>query len=546
MIDSGARGSVGQLTQVIGMKGPVANPRGDIIELPIKSSFRDGLTVLEYFISSHGTRKGLTDTALKTANAGYLTRRLVDVAQDVVITDADCGDVDGVILTHKECEEIGEPLLTRILGRVSVKDIKDPETKKVIVKKGGAITSEHIKLFQAFAEPLHEAHVRTVMACKLRRGLCRACYGYDLAFNKMVNLGVAVGIVAAQSIGEPGTQLTMRTFHMGGVAGADITQGLPRVEELFEARPPKHRAVISDVAGVVKIIQGERRIIETASGQKVVDTSGSGKVIHVQFSQVQDMSYTLTSKDDKPKVKDGAKVQAGDVLYTKKDGTDILSEYKGTIKAEDRKITLIYEGPSVMEYPVQPGFQVFVKDGAEVVPGDQLTEGHLDLLQLFRLKGRGAVMRYLLREVLGIYASQGQKINGKHIEVIVRQMFSRSYVKDSGDTELLPGEVVERTRAEEENRNVTERGGRPAELEELFLGVTKVSLSTESFLSAASFQETARVLINAAVTGKVDRLEGLKENVIIGRLIPAGTGFGAYKGKQTVVEEGAEEKEEVA
>ncbi len=544
MIDSGARGSIGQLTQVIGMKGPVANPRGNIIELPVKSSFREGLGVLEYFIASHGTRKGLTDTALKTANAGYLTRRLVDVAQDVVITAEDCGDAEGVVLTHAECEEIGEPLFTRILGRITLKDIKDPETKKVVVKKGSLVTVEHIKQIQTFSKPLEGAVVRSVLKCKLRRGLCQKCYGYDLAFNKEVKLGTAVGIMAAQSIGEPGTQLTMRTFHMGGVAGTDITQGLPRVEELFEARPPKHRAVISDVAGKVHIVQGERRIIETASGQKVVDTSGGGKVIQVRFTQMNEMSLTLTSKSDKIKVKDGAKIKEGDILIIKKDGTELLAEHPGTVKVLEKKVTLIFEGPAVMEYPVPSGFQVFVKEGDEVQPGDQLTEGHLALLQLFHLKGRSAVMRYLLREVLGIYASQGQKINGKHIEVIVRQMFSRTYVKDAGETDLLPGEIVERTRAEAENQATVERGGTPAELEELFLGVTKVSLSTESFLSAASFQETARVLINAAVTGKVDHLEGLKENVIIGRLIPAGTGFGAYGKKELAAMEDADMEKE--
>ena len=542
MIDSGARGSIGQLTQVIGMKGPVTNPRGDVIELPIKSSFREGLTVLEYFIASHGVRKGLTDTALKTANAGYLTRRLVDVAQDVVITTEDCGDTDGVILTHKECEEIGEPLLTRLLGRVTMKDIKDPETKKVVVKKGGLIVEDHIRAIAKFAEPIQEAHVRSTLACRNRRGLCQKCYGYDLAHNKEVKLGTAVGIIAAQSIGEPGTQLTMRTFHMGGVAGADITQGLPRVEELFEARPPKHRAVISDVAGKVQIIQGERRIIETASGEKVVDTASAQKMINVHFTSAQEDTEKLIHKDDKMKVKDGAKVKEGDVLIVRRNESEVLAQHNGVVKVEDGLVTLIWEGPAVMEYPVPTGFTVFVKDGDEVQPGDQLTEGHLDLLQLFRVKGRAAVMRYLLRETLAIYASQGQKINGKHIEIIVRQMFSRVYVKDAGDTDLLPGEVVEKTRAEEENRLVSERGKNPAELEELFLGVTKVSLSTESFLSAASFQETARVLINAAVTGKIDRLEGLKENVIIGRLIPAGTGFGAYlKGAPATEEAVAEE-----
>ncbi len=528
MIDSGARGSIGQLTQVIGMKGPVGSPRGDIIELPIKSSFREGLTVLEYFISSHGVRKGLTDTALKTANAGYLTRRLVDVAQDVVITIEDCGSTDGVVLTHAECEDIGEPLLTRILGRITMKDIKDPETKKAVVKKGTLITEDHVRAIQKFSTPLDEVQVRSVLTCKSRRGLCQKCYGYDLAFNREAKLGAAIGIVAAQSIGEPGTQLTMRTFHMGGVAGADITQGLPRVEELFEARSPKHKAVISDVAGKVKIVVGERRIIETPSGQKVMDNTGAGKTIHVAFVDLQEEKYDITD-GAKVKVKDGAKVKEEDLLVIHEDGVEEKAIHAGTAKVTGDAVSVIWEGPGTMEYPVPTGFQVFVKDGDEVQPGDQLTEGHLDLLQLFRTKGRNAVMRYILREVLGIYSSQGQKINAKHIEVIIRQMFSRVYVKDAGDTDLLPGEVVERPRAEAENQRVADNGGRPADLEELFLGVTKVSLSTESFLSAASFQETAKVLINASVTGKIDRLEGLKENVIIGRLIPAGTGFGAYQ-----------------
>jgi DNA-directed RNA polymerase subunit beta' len=541
MIDSGARGSLGQLTQVIGMKGPVGNPRGDIIELPIKSSFREGLTVLEYFISSHGTRKGLTDTALKTANAGYLTRRLVDVAQDVVITGEDCGDTEGVVITHKECEEIGEPLLTRILGRVVMKDIKDPETKKVVVKKGTVVTEEQIKFIQTFKEPLQEAHLRSVLTCRMRRGLCQQCYGFDLAYAKPVAMGTAVGTIAAQSIGEPGTQLTMRTFHMGGVAGADITQGLPRVEELFEARPPKYRAIIAEAAGKVKVTQGERRIIETPSGEKVMDVASGGKVIALEHTAVEEEKHAL-GENDKAKVKDGAKVKAGDVLFVS-GKSEILAEHDGVVKLTEAGLTVVYQEPAVIEYQVPTGYQVLVKDGAEVQPGDALTEGHMDLLQLFRLKGKDAVMLYLLREVLAIYASQGQKINAKHIEVMIRQMFSRVYVKDSGDTDLLPGEVVEKMRAEAENKRVADAGGKQAELEGLFLGVTKVSLSTESFLSAASFQETARVLINAAVTGKIDRLEGLKENVIIGRLIPAGTGFGAYTEESLAAMAAAEEAE---
>jgi DNA-directed RNA polymerase subunit beta' len=359
-------------------------------------------------------------------------------------------------------------------------------------------------------------------------GLCQKCYGYDLAYNQMVRMGTAVGIIAAQSIGEPGTQLTMRTFHTGGVAGVDITQGLPRVEELFEARSPKHKAVIADVAGKVSVMQSERRLIETPSGEKVVDTESGGRVARIQYTAVQEDTHTIESKDE-VKVKDGAKVIVGDVLLERNTGDTVVAEHEGTIKLSKSAVKVIWEGPTMRELPLPAGYQLYVKDGDEVQIGDQLTEGHLDLLQLFRVKGADAVMRYLLREVLHIYASQGQRLNAKHIEIIVRRMFSRVYIKDAGDTNLLPGEVMEKMHAMEENDKATEVGQRPAELEDLFMGITKVSLTTESFLSAASFQETARVLINAAITGKIDKLQGLKENVIIGRLIPAGTGFGAYK-----------------
>ncbi|MFZ6015691.1 MAG: DNA-directed RNA polymerase subunit beta' [Patescibacteria group bacterium] len=525
MIDSGARGSAVQLTQVVGMKGLVTNPSGGIIELPIKSSFREGLDVLEYFISSHGTRKGLTDTALKTANAGHLTRRLVDVAQDVIITSDDCGDQEGSVLTHEECEEIGESLLTRILGRFTIKEIKHPKTKKVIVAKDTLITEDHIRALKAIDEPIPEVHVRSVMTCKNTRGLCMKCYGYDLAYNEQVQLGAAIGVVAAQSIGEPGTQLTMRTFHTGGVAsGADITQGLPRVEELFEARNPKHRAVMAEVAGKVEIGEPEAMEILTTTGAKLVDSARTGKIIRVLAKETKEDAYVVTQKDD-VKVKDGDKVDEGQLLMVRKDDTEILSEHKGVVRMEKRKLFVVWEGKSAHEYQSPLGFKILVGDGDEVQAGDQLTEGHLDLHLLYKTKGRPAVMQYLLKEVLSIYSTQGQKINSKHIELIIRQMFSRAYVRDSGDTELLPGEIVERARAMETNTKTEAAGGKPAELEILFMGITKVALTTESFLSSASFQETARVLIQAAISGKVDNLEGLKENVIIGRLIPAGTGF---------------------
>jgi DNA-directed RNA polymerase subunit beta' len=525
MIDSGARGSIVQLMQVVGMKGLVTNPSGGIIELPIKSSFRQGLDVLEYFISSHGTRKGLTDTALKTANAGHLTRRLVDVAQDVIITSEDCGDQTGSILTHEECEEIGENLLLRILGRYAIKEIKHPDTKKVVVSKGELITEEHIAILKVSEKPLPEAHVRSVMSCRNARGLCAKCYGYDLAYNKRVNLGAAIGVVAAQSIGEPGTQLTMRTFHTGGVAtGVDITQGLPRVEELFEARIPKHKAVMAEVAGKIQIAEPEAHEIQIIGGQRIVDQARTGKIIRILSDEAREDAYVITQKDEL-KVKDGAKVDAGQAIIIRKDGTEIVSEHSGVVRLEKRKLIVVWEGQAAYEYQTPVGFKILVKDGDEVSAGDVLTEGHWDLQLLHKTKGRPAVMNYLLREVLSIYATQGQRINSKHIELLIRQMFSRAYVRDSGDTELLPGEIVERARATDINRKVEEKGGKGAELEELFMGITKVALTTESFLSSASFQETARVLIHAAVTGKVDLLEGLKENVIIGRLIPAGTGF---------------------
>ncbi|MHB8830560.1 MAG: DNA-directed RNA polymerase subunit beta' [Patescibacteria group bacterium] len=528
MIDSGARGSVVQLMQVVGMKGLVTNPSGEIIELPIKSSFREGLDVLEYFISSHGTRKGLTDTALKTANAGYLTRRLVDVSQDVIITSEDCGDADGFHLTHEECEEIGESMLTRIVGRVLAKDIIPPRAKKPLIAKGTLITDDEIVKLKSLEKPLSEVWVRSVMTCKNTRGLCQKCYGFDLAYNQEARLGAAVGVVAAQSVGEPGTQLTMRTFHTGGVAsGQDITQGLPRVEELFEARVPKHSAVMAPVSGKISIINPEAKEIKTAAGQRIVDTARGGKILRIMSDQLSEDVFVVTSKDS-VKVKDGAKVEEGEIIIVRNDGTEIQSLHTGTIKLVKNRLTVIWQGLAATDLPAPMGFRIIIKEGDEVQAGDQLTEGHLDLQLLFKTKGHKAVMQYLLKEVLSIYATQGQKINSKHIELLIRQMFSRSYVKDAGDTELLPGEIVERCRAQEENDRVTAKGGRPAELDSLFMGITKVALTTESFLSSASFQETARVLIHAAITGKVDHLEGLKENVIIGRLIPAGTGFGYH------------------
>ena len=509
MIESSARGSWGQITQMMGMKGPVANPAGDTIELPVKGSFKEGFEVLEYFISTHGTRKGLADTALRTANAGYLTRRLIDVAQDVVINEEDCGTTNGIVVTKAESEEIGDPLLARILGRISLSVITKPRGKKPIVSKNELITERVVEDLAKI--DLEEVTVRSVLTCESFRGVCQQCYGYDLGHNRLVELGTAVGIIAAQSIGEPGTQLTMRTFHTGGVAGQDITQGLPRVEELFEARPVKRPALLSDVDGKVEIIeQGRQRLVR-------IHYEDSGKEQYVPAELAGKGKLDM-------KVEDGQTVKKGEVLFAV-DGQPYGAKNDGVVKIKGKKMTVVAEKSQVTEYTVPAGVQLWVKNGELVSVGAQLTDGSVDLHQLYELQGMEAVQRYIKKEIQYIYSSQGQKLNDKHIEVIIRQLFSRMYVEEAGDTDLLSGEIVSVTQFIDANNVARAAKKRESVGKRLLLGITKASLSTESFLSAASFQETARVLIDAAVSGKVDTLRGLKENVIIGKLIPAGTGF---------------------
>jgi len=513
IVESGARGSWTQLTQMLGMKGIVSSPTGRLIELPIKSSYKEGFNELEYFISTHGARKGTSDTALRTASAGYLTRRMVDVAQDIVIREQDCGD-KGVVLTKQDSEEMGENLADRLLGRVLAENIVNPKTRKAAVKAGQVVGSNQIKEIKKI-DP-DQVRVRSVLRCKTLRGICAKCYGYDLGYNELVKVGTPVGIVAAQSIGEPGTQLTLRTFHTGGVAGQDITQGLPRVEELLEVRPPRRPAILAKHDGRVQIVEEKNQ-----------------KKIILKYQGLKEDTYIL--EEEKPwqlKVKIGQTVNSGDVLAEiKADKSQevkrqkITAKHKGEVAIEGELLKILYPALDVEEYELGSGYILLVKDGQEVKAGDQLTDGSLNLNELYELRGREAVEKYVLKEIQYIYSSQGQDLNDKHIEIIIRQMFSRVLVAESGDTDLLPGEVIPKAYFEEFNQRAAKNGQKPAKAKELLLGITKTSLSTDSFLSAASFQETSRVLINAAITGRPDYLMGLKENVIIGRLIPAGTGL---------------------
>ena len=514
MIESGARGSWNQTTQMMGIKGLVHNPAGETIELPVKASFKEGFSVLEYFISTHGARKGLSDTALRTSEAGYLTRKLVDVAQSVIINEDDCGDQTGVTITKQESEEMGEDLAKRILGRVATADIKNPETKKIIVRKGEVIGYEASRTINKLN--LDSVRVRSVLTCRTNRGLCAKCYGWDLGYNKLVKLGATVGIVAAQSIGEPGTQLTMRTFHTGGVAaGGDITQGLPRVQEIFEARPVKKPALISPVDGVVMIEE---------------DKDKKQKIIKIKGYEIHRFETNIAKEDfDRLEIKKSGKIKK-DAVILANDGKEIKAPFAGelTLDKKDKENWVVrIENKKEVEKELPPvsGLALWVKDKDQVARGQQLTEGALDIHELFSLRGQLETQRYVLKEIQHIYSSQGQKLNDKHIEIIAKQMFSRVFIEDPGDSYLSPGEIVEISEFNDINENLKKNKKELVKGNIILLGITKSSLSTSSFLSAASFQETARILIDAAVSGKIDYLRGLKENVIIGRLVPAGTGY---------------------
>ena len=452
MADSGARGSKSQIKQLAGMRGLMASPTGKIIELPIRASFREGLEVLEYFISTHGARKGNADTAIKTADSGYLTRRLVDVSQDVIVREQDCGSTEGIYVSEiKEGNEAIEGLAERLYGRYTAEEVRHPESGEVILEADQYIEKDMADKIDALG--VKQVKIRSVFTCKYKLGVCAKCYGMNMATAQKINIGEAVGIIAAQSIGEPGTQLTMRTFHTGGVVGADITQGLPRVEELFEARKPKGLAIVSEITG-------EIRIEETKKKRTVFVIGADG---------------------------------------------------------EERS------------YEIPFGSRLKVSNGDNIEAGDEITEGSVNPHDIAAIKGISGARKYLLSEVQKVYRLQGVDINDKHLEVVIRQMTRKVKVTDSGDTDLLPGTMIDMFDFEDENKRVRELGGEEAKGDQALLGITKAALATDSFLSAASFQETTRVLTEAAIKGKIDPLIGLKENVIIGKLIPAGTGMMRYR-----------------
>ena len=459
MADSGARGSMSQIRQLAGMRGLIANTSGTVIEIPIRANYREGLNILEYFISSRGARKGLADTALRTADSGYLTRRLVDVSQEVIIREDDCGAHDGLeVFDICEGKEAIETLHERLIGRYLVDDFIDEATGEVLVSKDKMMDEKDADLI--VGRGVKRIKIRSILNCRARHGVCKKCYGANLANGHPVTVGEAVGIIAAQSIGEPGTQLTMRTFHTGGVASAeDITQGLPRVEELFEGRRPKHLAIISEIPGVVS------------------------------FEEIKKNRHVVVTNQ---------------------------------------------ETGETRSYLIPFGSRVIVSEGDRITAGSRITEGSVNPHDVLAISGTQAVQDYLIQEVQKVYRMQGVDINDKHIEVIVRQMMKKVRVEEGGDTPLLPSSVVEKTEFEAENEKIRERIAngesdlREATCTPVLLGITKASLATDSFLSAASFQETTKVLTDAAIKGKVDPLLGLKENVIIGKLVPAGTGMKCY------------------
>jgi DNA-directed RNA polymerase subunit beta' len=509
MATSGAKGNISQIRQMAGMRGLMTDPSGKIIEFPIKSSLREGHSILEYFISTHGARKGLADTALRTSDSGYLTRRLIDVAQDVITIDENCGTSDGILVSDPKEKGILPGMAERILGRFAAADVVHPETGEVILPKDGEIDEPMVEKIVAAKVP--SVLVRSPLTCESRRGCCQLCYGRDLARGRMVENNVAVGIVAAESIGEPGTQLTLRTFHTGGVVGLDITSGLPRVEELFEARTPRGQAIISEIDGTAEIIQNE-----------------DGRKIKIVSKETFNDEYTMPTGWH-VMVKNGEWVDIGKVLATPPDGAKestevqqpIMARFAGEVNLKKKQLTITYAEREEREYTLSSTASIWVQNGDQVKAGQQLTDGSINPHDILRILGKDAVQQYLVDEVQKVYRTQGVNINDKHIEVITHQMLTKVRIDSAGDTDLVPDELVDKNVYEDTNAKILAEGGEPATAHTVLLGITRASLSTDSWLAAASFQETTRILTEAAANGRIDRLVGLKENVIIGKLIPA-------------------------
>ena len=514
MANSGAKGNIAQIKQMAGMRGLMSDPKGRIIDRPIKSNFREGLSVLEYFISTHGARKGLTDTALNTAHSGYLTRRLIDVSQEIIILSDDCGTPNGIWVHADDIEEGAAPYLDQIRTRYLALPVADPNTGEILFERNDVLDDPTVEILQKAG--VRSVMVRSPMTCECERGICQMCYGLSLANMRPSMIGEAVGIIAAQSIGEPGTQLTMRTFHTGGVAGEDITSGMPRVQELFEARAPKGEAVLSEIDGTVEVVEEpDYRSIRVSSIEEYTD------------------EYFLP-EGFTPKVEDGSLVSIGEMLAEPdEDGElddesaalatpDLMARVSGKVSIDGDLITIAWTDEEQREYKNIPAAShITVRTGDSVTAGAALTEGAKNPKDILRIQGRDAVQRYLIDEVQKVYRSQGVPIHNKHIELIISQMLRNVEIDDPGDTDLLPDDRVDRRVYEQRNAEVLAEGGEPATATPVLLGITRASLNTDSFLSAASFQETTRVLTESAVNGKVDHLRGLKENVIIGRLIPA-------------------------
>jgi len=521
-ISGSTKGGFGPITQLAGMRGLMADPSGRIIDLPIRSHFREGLNALEYFISTHGARKGLADTALRTADAGYLTRRLVDVAQDMIVNRWDCNTHRS--LTIRRADDVaGQTIAERIVGRCVARDLYDPESGDLIVARNEVIDEDIAEAIQQSS--LAEVDVRSPLTCDLIHGVCALCYGRDLGTGDMVSIGSAVGIIAAQSIGEPGTQLTLRTFHSGGTAksGGDITSGLPRVEELFEARKkPKGESVMTDVGGILRLVERE----DGARIARVIDS----EVINETHEIPSGWEITV---EDESEIKEGTTIAVNGE-------EELKTKLGGVVHLEGNVIYVRYERRDEHEYEIPANARLLksIYDGMEVRPGQQLTEGSKNPHRILRVLGADATQLYLLGEIQEVYRSQGVNIADKHFETVIRKMMCKVQITKSGDSDLLPGELVDQLKLLEINEGLISEGKEPSAGTPVLLGITKAALSTESYLSAASFQHTIKVLAGAAIEGQVDPLHGLKENVIIGKLIPAGTGFHAYQDREATAPAG--------